>query len=180
MIKTAVVALLTINFGLPIFGTMARNMTAGDFDFIFELYMHPQVNPWLLYETMEAADFKPVFDDLLSKNIMYIFEVKREPVGMFKLIPQPFRNHHTVYLGGLAIHPIHSGKGYGQYMMEEILALGKTMGILRIELTVATINNKAIALYEKNGFVKEGVLRKYTHLVSEGKYIDEQIMSFLY
>lgn len=172
--------MLTINFGLPIFGTMARNITAGDFNFIYDLYMHPQVNPWLLYEQMDTASFKPVFEDLLSKNIVYVFEQENQPVGMFKFIPQPFRNHHTVYLGGLAIHPNFAGKGYGQQMMEEILALGKTMGILRIELTVATINNKAIALYEKNGFVKEGVLRKFTHLVSEEKYIDEQIMSFLY
>lgn len=159
---------------------MARNITAGDFDFIYGLYMHPQVNPWLLYEPMDATAFKTIFEDLLSKNVVYIFEVEGQAVGMFKFIKQPYRNHHTAYLGGLGIHPDFSGNGYGQQMMNEILVLGKTMGMLRIELTVATINKKAITLYEKNGFVKEGVLRKFTHLVSEGRFIDEAIMSYLY
>ncbi len=142
--------------------------------------MHPQVNPWLLYEPMDATAFKPVFEDLLAKDIIFIFEAEGQAVGMFKFIKQPYRNHHTAYLGGLGIHPAFSGKGFGQQMMNEILALGKTMGILRIELTVATINKKAIALYEKNGFVQEGVLRKFTHLVSEDRFMDEVMMSYLY
>ena len=172
--------MLPIKFGLPTFCTMARSITATDFDFIYSLYMHPQVNPWLLYEPMDAAAFKPVFEDLLSKNILYIFEAEGRPVGMFKFIQQPYRNHHIAYLGGLGIHPEFTGKGYGQQMMTEIVALGKTMGIVRIELTVATINEKAITLYEKNGFVKEGVLRKFTHLVKEDRFIDEVMMSYLY
>jgi putative acetyltransferase len=35
-------------------------------------------------------------------------------------------------------------------------------------------------LYEKNGFVQEGVLRKFTHLVSEDRFMDEVMMSYLY
>jgi L-phenylalanine/L-methionine N-acetyltransferase len=172
--------LLPIKFGLPTFGTMARSITSADFDFIYSLYMHPTVNPWLLYEQMDAMAFKPVFEDLLSKNILFILEAEARPVGMFKFIQQPYRNHHVAYLGGLAIHPDFSRKGYGQLMMNDILELGKSMGILRIELTVATINKKAIALYEKNGFVQEGVLRKFTHLVKEDRYIDEVMMRYLY
>ena len=159
---------------------MIRRITETDFDFIYGLYMHPSVNPFLMYEQMEADAFKPVFDDLIKRNIIYIFEVDKRAVGMFKFIKQEHRDSHKAYLGGLAIDPSFSGKGYGLQMMKEIIELGKTMDILRIELSVATFNEKAISLYKKVGFVKEGVLRKFTHLKSEGRFIDEVMMSYLY
>jgi len=159
---------------------MIRNITVADFDFIYGLYMHPQVNPFLLYEHMGSNDFLPVFNELLAKNIIYIFNADGADVGMFKFIQQEHRDSHKAYLGGLAIQPSFSGKGYGLQMMKEIMELGKTMGILRMELSVAVSNDKAIALYEKVGFTKEGVMKKFTHLKSEGRFIDEVLMSYLY
>ena len=159
---------------------MIRNITANDFDFIYYLYMHPQVNPFLLYENMDAQSFKPIFNDLLKKNIIYIFEADAVAVGMFKFIPQSYRTAHVAYLGGLAIDPSYAGKGYGLQMMNEIIGLGKQMAILRIELGVDVINAKAIHLYEKAGFVKEGILRKYTWLKTENRFLDEYMMSYLY
>jgi L-phenylalanine/L-methionine N-acetyltransferase len=160
--------------------SMVRKITAADFDFIYDLYMHPAINPWLLYELMDKETFKPVFDDLFSKGIIYIFSADGNEAGMFKLIHEEHRNAHNAYLGGVGIHPGFAGKGYGKKMMEEIIALGKEWGLKRIELSTAIINEKAIALYEKAGFEKEGVLRKYTWLVSEDRYIDEVMMSYLY
>ena len=89
---------------------MIRKTTASDFDFIYSLYMHPQVNPYLLYEMMDAETFKPIFDELFSRDVLYIFEEKNEAVGMFKLVPLLYRNAHIAYLGGLAIHPSFAGK----------------------------------------------------------------------
>ena len=159
---------------------MIRKITAADFDFIYGLYMHPEINPWLLYEMMDANTFKPVFDDLLARDIIYVFEAENKPAGMFKFMPQQHRNHHIAYLGGIALHPDFAGKGYGRVLMNEILELGRRTNILRIELSTATFNDKAIKLYESCGFVKEGVLRKYTHLKSEGSFVDEYLMSYLY
>ena len=159
---------------------MIRNIAAADFDFIYGLYMHPSINPFLLYEQMGKEAFTPIFTDLLSKNIIFIFSTDGNDTGMFKFIKQEHRNSLTAYLGGLAIHPSFTGKGYGAQMMEEIIELGKKMGIGRIELSVAVVNDKAIALYEKMDFEKEGVLRKYTYLKSEGRVIDEVLMSYLY
>ncbi len=159
---------------------MTRKITAADFSFIYQLYMHPEVNPYLLYEVMEENSFQPIFDDLLAKNIIHIYHNEGKDIGMFKFIRLEHRTSHIAYLGGLAIHPQFAGQGYGKKMMEEIIALGKEMGLLRIELSTATINEKAIALYEKMGFEKEGVLRKYTWLKSENKFLDEVMMSYLY
>jgi L-phenylalanine/L-methionine N-acetyltransferase len=159
---------------------MVRKITGDDFKFIYELYMQPVTNPWLLYEVMDEGSFKHIFNDLLEKDIIYIYSEDGINIGMFKLIHQQHRNAHMAYLGGLAIHPAYAGKGYGKKMMEEIIALGNEMGLVRIELSTATINDRAIALYEKSGFVKEGILRKYTWLKNENRYIDEVMMSYLY
>ncbi len=159
---------------------MSRKIIAADLDFIYGLYMHPDINPYLLYEMMDAKSFAAIFTELLHKGIIYVYETDGVPAGMFKLMPQQHRNAHIAYLGGVAIHPSYAGKGYGIKMMQEIIALGSQMDLLRIELSTAVANDKAIRLYEKVGFVKEGVLRKYTRLKSEERFLDEVLMSYLY
>jgi RimJ/RimL family protein N-acetyltransferase len=158
---------------------MLREATDTDFDFVYELYMHPQINPFLLYEQMEVNNFKPVFDDLTNRKVLFVFEDDGIPTGMCKLVPQQYRNSHIVYLGGIAIHPFFAGKGEGIKMMNDIIDFAKQNGFLRIELSVASVNEKAIRLYEKAGFVKEGVLRKFTYLKSENKFLDEVMMAYL-
>lgn len=159
---------------------MICKATAADIDFLYGLYMAPTVNSFLLYEQMDLDEFKPVVKELLAKEVLYIFLYKQKAVGMFKLVPLTYRNSHVVYLGGLAIDPALSGKGLGEEMLREIISLAKEKGFKRIELSVATINERAIRLYEKVGFEKEGVLRNFTCLMKENKFLDEAVMSYLF
>lgn len=159
---------------------MIRNITTNDFDLIYSLYMHPQINPYLLYEMMDNNSFQPIFNELLDMDIIYVYEENDIAIGMFKLIRLQHRSSHIAYLGGLAVHPDFSGKGYGKKIMQEIIELGRQLGLLRIELSAAVVNDKAIRLYEKNGFVKEGVLKNYTWLKSEHRFLDEVMMAYLY
>ena len=159
---------------------MVRQATSQDFDFLSSLYFHPKVNPFLLYEMGEKDNFPSIFDDLLSKNTLFIFEVEGQKVGMFKLVPLTHRTKHIAYLGGVGIDPQFAGKGFGQQMMLEMLDLAKQKGLLRVELSTATINEKAIHLYEKMGFQKEGVLRKYCFMENENHFLDEVMMSYLF
>ena len=158
---------------------MIRKMTQQDFHFIYELYMHPAANKYLLYEPMPEAAFNPIFADLLQKQMIYVFEIDGEPTGMFKFVPYTHRSSHVAYLGGLAIHPSCSGKGLGSQMMTEIKDLARDKGIRRVELSTAVTNENAIRLYEKAGFRKEGILRQYTYLQKENQYLDEVMMSWL-
>lgn len=158
---------------------MIRTATKIDFDYLYSLYMHPVINPWLLYEMMPPDLFKPILDDLIQKKAVYIYEQEGVAVGMFKLVPMKFRNSHIIYLGGIAIHPDHAGKGYAKEMILDAIDLVKSLDFTRIELTVATSNPKAISLYQKCGFSTEGILKNYTFLKSENRYIDEQVMALL-
>jgi L-phenylalanine/L-methionine N-acetyltransferase len=159
---------------------MIRPATTGDFSFIYSLYMHPEINPFLLYEPMNTEIFRPIFDELIVDDVLYVYYAQDVPTGMFKLVQLKHRTAHIAYLGGVAIDPIFAGKSYGASMLQEIIALGSSMNLRRIELSTATHNRRAISLYEKLGFQAEGVLRNYTYLKNENRYIDEVLMSYLY
>lgn len=90
------------------------------------------------------------------------------------------RNSHIVYLGGVAIDPDHIGRGLGKAMVSSAVELSKQQGFKRMELTVATSNDRAIRVYERVGFRFEGVLRDYSYLASEDRYIDEQVMGLIF
>jgi L-phenylalanine/L-methionine N-acetyltransferase len=158
---------------------MLRLITIADFDFIYQLYMHPQVNPYLLYEPMDAAAFKPVFTDLLQQQIVFVFEQDAKPVGMCKLVPETHRSSHVIYLGGFAAHPDIATKGTGTKILQAVIEYAKQNGFLRIVLSVLVSNAKAIALYKKCGFVIEGTLKNYTYSKSLNVFSDEYLMAYL-
>ena len=159
---------------------MIRKATTDDFNFIYELHIHPEVNRFLFYEIMSAEKFKTIFNKLLLEEALYVYEEDNISKGMFKFTPKQYRNSHIVSLGGVAIHPSFSGKGSGQRMLDEIILLGRKRGFVRMELGVSTINTKAIHLYEKAGFKKEGMLKKYIFLKTENLFLDDILMAYLY
>jgi L-phenylalanine/L-methionine N-acetyltransferase len=159
--------------------SMIQKATINDLKFVYELFMHPQINPHLLYEQMSMEDFTPIYEKLIATDVLYLFGVNAEMVGMFKFVPQTYRSEHVAYLGSFAIHPKEAGRGLGAKMLHEIIDLANNTGIKRIELSAGAQNKKALGLYSKCGFKEEGVLRKYTYFKSEDRYIDEIMMSYI-
>ncbi len=159
---------------------MIKKVTQADFNIVYRLYMHPETNPFLLYEKMDEEDFAPIFEELLKNQVLYLYYQGETVFGMFKLIRLVHRCSHIMYLGGLAIDPVHFGGGHGTKMLQEIIGYCKELDILRIELSVAIHNEKAIKLYEKMGFEKEGILRNYAVLKKDNVMFDEILMSYLY
>jgi putative acetyltransferase len=159
---------------------MIRRASQHDFDFIYGLHVHPEVNRFLFYEIMSAEEFKAIFIELLEQDILYVYAEDGILIGMFKLMPKLHRCSHISVLGGIAIHPSFSGKGHAQQMLHQIILHGKERGVLRLELGVSTINTKAIHIYEKAGFEKEGFLKKYIYLKNENLFLDDVLMAYLY
>jgi len=75
----------------------------------------------------------------------------------------------------IAILQEYTGKGYGTKLMNTIEEYAINNGITRLELEVAKTNKVAISLYQKAGFVDEGIKRN-AFLVN-GKYEDELLMA---
>ncbi len=70
---------------------MIRQSQPFDFDFFHNMYFHPDINPYLLYEMMDKPSFRPIYDELSDKKLLYVFEKDEQQVGMFKLIPLSYR-----------------------------------------------------------------------------------------
>ena len=68
------------------------------------------------------------------------------------------------------------GKGVDTAMMRAVIDLAdKWLNLARIELTVFTDNESAIALYRKFGFEIEGTHRKYAF--RDGEFVDAYAMA---
>ncbi|HEU5312288.1 MAG TPA: GNAT family N-acetyltransferase [Candidatus Udaeobacter sp.] len=76
---------------------------------------------------------------------------------------------------GMMVRDDWQGKGVGVAMMRAVIDLAeKWLNLARIELTVFTDNEPAIALYRKFGFEIEGTLRKYA--CRDGEFVDAYVM----
>ncbi len=159
---------------------MLRQATVQDIPYLYFLYMHDDTNPFLLYEKMDFEMFFPIILDLISKGQKFIFVNQGgENAGMCKLYKHGYRCGHIYYLGGLAIDPARSGRGYGKIMMNDVIEYCWSNEATRIELSAMDTNERAIRLYESCGFEKEGLLRNYGYSASSGTYFNEIMMSIL-
>jgi L-phenylalanine/L-methionine N-acetyltransferase len=76
---------------------------------------------------------------------------------------------------GISVSKDYQGMGVGSKLMEAILDIADNwLMLVRVELSVFTDNEAAMALYKKMGFEIEG--RKKFAVIRNGKYIDEYIM----
>lgn len=66
------------------------------------------------------------------------------------------------------------GRGVGTALLERFEAWARELGIWRLELSVMAHNHRASKLYERLGYVREGVKR--SAIVVDGQKVDELIM----
>lgn len=86
------------------------------------------------------------------------------------------RIRHSAYLV-LGIRQGFRGQGIGTRLLAEVDDWAQQNAVTRLELTVMCSNITAIRLYERCGFVREGV--KKNAILFDGVYIDELYMSKL-
>lgn len=72
----------------------------------------------------------------------------------------------------VAVFPAHQKRGVGQALVSALLRAAAERGIRQMTLEVRVSNEAAIRLYEKNGFVSEGIRKNYYDKPKE----DAQIM----
>ncbi len=59
---------------------------------------------------------------------------------------------------GIGLLPEWRGKGLGKALLDVTIAAAERLDFSRIELTVFSDNLRAIALYERHGFIREGIM----------------------
>ena len=78
----------------------------------------------------------------------------------------------------MGVHKDYRGQGIGTRLLGATLDAAEKYGLERVELEVYTSNTRAIRLYEKRGFITEGVKKKARKL--DGKYYDIQVMALFF
>ncbi|GAU77171.1 GNAT family N-acetyltransferase [Fusibacter sp. 3D3] len=130
----------------------------------------------LPYQSVKRSE--QFLETALADPTCYILVAEEDEkiVGIcsIKVFDNPKMNHAATL--GIMVHEAYHGKGIGNAMMTEILKLSDEWLMLkRVELGVLSDNEKAIKLYEKHGFEKEGT-KKYA-IKKNGIYADEVIMA---
>ena len=77
----------------------------------------------------------------------------------------------------MGILPAYRGHGLGRRLLETTLEAAFAASFVRVELDVHADNARAIALYEKAGFVREGVVRDAVYV--DGAYRDSIAMALI-
>jgi RimJ/RimL family protein N-acetyltransferase len=76
----------------------------------------------------------------------------------------------------VGILPEHQGQGLGSLLLEQAFLWAGAHNLLRIELSVFADNEPAKRLYEKFGFVVEGVRKNFLRL-DDTTFVDDLIMT---
>lgn len=123
------------------------------------------------------ADAERWYQRALQNPYYWVIEIEQRCVGYaaFQSVNHAERKAH--YSIGLYRESMRNRK-IGLRATQLLLAYAfTTMGLHRVDLRVLTINQRAIALYEKCGFVHEGVERESALI--DGQWYNDAIMGML-
>ncbi|MFL9926728.1 GNAT family N-acetyltransferase [Herbaspirillum lusitanum] len=99
-------------------------------------------------------------------------------VGQASLTRFVGRRSHAAGIG-MGVHDAHCGEGIGSALLGELIeAADNWLAVQRLELTVFSDNQAAIALYRKFGFQTEGEHKAFAF--RDGSYVDALCMARLH
>jgi RimJ/RimL family protein N-acetyltransferase len=112
-----------------------------------------------------------------TSELWFVAEIEEQLVGVcFARRGFAKRNRHSLFLV-MGVLQAWSGRGVGRALLQAIEQWAASVAIHRLELTVNIKNARAMSLYEKFGFEREGTKRH--SLFIDGEYIDELYMAKL-
>lgn len=158
---------------------LVRAVELGDMPAIAEILSQPRAIWGTLqvpYTSLEARQKRHLATAAGHTLLAAVIEGK--VVGTAGLHPAENRRRAHAASIGMAVHDAYAGRGAGGALLSALLELAdRWLAIKRVELTVWVDNQRAIALYERFGFEREGLLRAYAW--RDGAYVDAISMARL-
>ena len=158
----------------------ASSMDAAEvIEFFQQLYAESN---FMLYEPGEAVPTEAEQVQRMERlsadhGVMFLCEVAGQIIGAcYGQRGQAKRSRHSLYIV-IGVLQAWSGQGAGRLLMQHLERWAQSRAMHRLELMVRVDNQRAIALYEKLGYAREGVLQH--SLLIEGQYVDELSMAKL-
>ncbi|HEV7305408.1 GNAT family N-acetyltransferase [Ensifer sp.] len=133
-----------------------------DFEAIAALMSQPGIRSGTLRQPFSTPELtRKWLESLSDDSVVVVAERAGRILGMAGLHRSKGRRQHSAALG-ISVDDDHRGEGIGKSLLTALIdAADNWLGISRIELTVFTDNEAAIALYRKAGFEMEGTHRAY-------------------
>ena len=164
-------------------GVSVRRTRVSDAAAYARMMGHPDVFPNLLQMPFASEEHWTArlteTSGPASAHVQIVAEAGGEVVGAAGLHPigaSP-RKRHSMLLG-INVDAAWQGRGVGKLLMHSLCDYADNwLGLLRIELDVYADNRRAQALYERFGFVREGVRR--CEALRDGVYVDGWLMARL-
>ena len=161
--------------------TTVRRARIDDAEAIAAIMDDPAVYAGLMQMPYASAEAQRTrLGDFLAPgklDLLLVAEQGGKVVGSSGMHPAgvAVRRRHVMSIG-ISVLPDVQGQGVGTALMQAMCDYAdRWMGVLRIELTVYTDNDAAIALYRKFGFEMEGRHRGYA--LRDGRYVDAFAMA---
>ena len=142
---------------------LIRAMEPGDVPDIVEAWNQPRAYAGTLqlpYSSVEERQQRFAGKSANQTNLVAVVDGKA--VGMIFLGRFENRRSHVGSIG-MAVHDAHAGRGVGTALLAAVVDLADNwLQVKRLELSVYADNARAIALYERFGFEREGFHRAYS------------------
>jgi RimJ/RimL family protein N-acetyltransferase len=156
---------------------LIRPMHPNDVPDLHRLWTHPLVDRTTMQlPSMTYAAAAERFSSRRPGLYRYVAESGGRAIGMIALHQsEKPRLAHSAGLG-MMVHPDFWGVGIGTALMRQIVDLADNwLNLKRVELDVNTDNPAGLRLYEKFGFVIEGIRRM--HVYGDGRWADSHFMA---
>jgi ribosomal protein S18 acetylase RimI-like enzyme len=117
------------------------------------------------------------FSDANPPQVHLVAELHDAVVGYIRLKPPTSlpENAHVLHVSGIAVRPDARRRGIAAALMTAAEPFARNCGAVKISLRVLSTNKPAMALYERLGYVREGVLRG--EFIIDGQYVDDVMMA---
>jgi RimJ/RimL family protein N-acetyltransferase len=145
-------------------GLALRRATGVDVGFLVELASHEEVEPFMAAVSARGHDelreeVRRSEDDPQHHG-RFVVEVDGEPAGALAFSVAN-RRSRIADLHAVMLHPDHRGRGLGVEATRLLVRhLVFDLGYHRVQLEVYGFNERALSLFERAGFVREGARRR--------------------
>jgi len=131
-----------------------RYMVDKDIDEILKIETSSNPHPWS----------KQNFLDCLQRNYYCLIQELNQETSGFAIQSISLEEAHLLNIG---IKEEFRGKGLGEDILNKVIIFSGSIGCRKVFLEVRVSNNKAISLYQKEGFKKVDIRRNYYQLGEE-------------
>jgi putative acetyltransferase len=156
---------------------LVRAMEPADLPDITEAWNQPRAYAGTLQLPFTSLDARQQRYAAHAGSTRLVAVIDGKAIGMIFLAREENRRSHVGSIG-MAVHDAYAGRGVGTALVAAVVDMADNwLNLKRVELSVYADNARAIALYERFGFEREGLLRAFAW--RNGAYADALTMARL-